>query len=121
MQKEWENKINVSSNKSPWKLLKTRETAEVLRVSRRTVEELGKRYEKARRDFSSGEPQPSCPRFGLRRTLVTVRKHFFDELDITEFLNNCRRESDGLEPASLNSKGCVRDGVRSKATEQTRT
>jgi hypothetical protein len=86
----WQNRLNT-----------TFEAAEVLRVSRRTVEELGKQHDRIRAESSPGEAPPSSPKFGLRRTWVSKRKHHYHGRDLLEYLTNCRREDDRLEPVHL--------------------
>lgn len=85
-------------------LLTTAEAAEILRVSRRTIEELGKAYDRGMTSFPPGEPPPSCPRFGLRRTRITPRKQYYHRLDLSEYLQNCRREAEGLGPIRLDPR-----------------
>ena len=120
MERDQESPIRGRSNtETIWNLRTTNETAAILRVSRRTVEEMGKRYEKSRREFPPENPPPSCPRFGLRRTTVTKRKHFYNETDIKEFLNNCRRVADGLEPIHFQNGG--HDGGEGRSKTQGKT
>lgn len=116
MTKKLETTIDETSVPGVVKLLTTSEAAEILRISRRTVEELGKRYERAKVDNLPGKPPPSCPRYGLRRTPVTARKHFYNEADLSEYLGNCRREADGLEPVHFDSGG--RDPARERSKSQ---
>lgn len=118
MKVESETKTTQGAGERSVTLLTTAEASGILRISRRTVEELGKKYERAKPEFRSGEPPPSCPKYGLRRTQVTPRKHFYNELDLGEYLFNCRRESDGLEPTRLDSSGRERANERSKAQRQ---
>lgn len=86
-------------------LLTTAEAAEILRVARRTIEELGKAYARGMTTFGPGCAPPSGPKTGLRRTQVTPRKHFYHRRDVEEYLLNCRREMEGLEPIRLQPEG----------------
>lgn len=65
----------ASSNPFPVGLHTIEETAEILRISRRSVEKLDKRFEVSKAELVPGKPPPSCPRYGLRRTNVTARKN----------------------------------------------
>jgi hypothetical protein len=86
----WQTRLNT-----------TAETAEILRVSRRTVEELGKQHDRIRAESLPGEAPPSSPKSGVRRTSISPRKHFYHGTDVLEYLTNCRRKEDGLEPVHL--------------------
>lgn len=110
----------ASPNPSPLDLHTIMETADILRISRRSVEELGKRYETSKAEFAAGEPPPSCPRHGLRRTKVTARKIFHSDLDVREFILNCRLASEGRKPVHLEVDGSLRPGAESKGVQNSR-
>lgn len=110
----------ASPNPSPVVLHTIMETAEILRISRRSVEELGKHYERSKAQFSPGEPPPSCPKHGLRRTKVTTRKIFHSDIDVREYILNCRRASEGSEPVHLEADGSLRQGSESRGVQNLR-
>lgn len=110
----------VNLNLSHMYLHSIKETAEILRISRRSVEELGKRFEVSKAEFVPGEPPPSCPRHGLRRTKVTTRKIFHSDVDVREFILNCRLASEGREPVHLEVDGSLRPGAESKGVQNSR-
>jgi len=97
-----------------------KETADILRISRRSVEELGKRYEVSKAEFAPGEPPPSCPKYGLRRTKVTTRKIFHSDVDVREYILNCRRASEGREPVHLEVDGSLREGSNPKEVQNSK-
>lgn len=115
MSQERESPVNPSP--SHMDLHTIRETADILRIGHRSVEELGKRYETSKAELAPGEPPPSCPRFGLRRTKVTTRKIFHSDIDVREYILNCRRASEGREPVYLKIDGSLRQGSVSKGVQ----
>lgn len=74
------------------KLLSSREAADAVGLSTRTIQYLGKRWENAARKAGDAT-LPSSPQNGLRRAKLCTRRHRYHLEDIAEFVENATRET----------------------------